>query len=214
MASVDADVEAETPPRPTSAAGWVLGVFVATIVLDQATKEWAVRALTDEPGQMIDVVGTLRWNLVRNYGASFSSFEGGGRIISVIAVVVAVATLVIGARQSRRVLQVLYALVAGGAIGNVIDRQWRRLPGEGFLEGGVVDFVDVQFWPVWNVADMAVVCSAIALIGISLFDDWRAGQATAGPSESAEQAAQSGPSESAEPAAPSEPTDADEEPAS
>lgn len=174
MASADADaVDTTAGAGHRRAFGRILAVFIVTIAVDQATKEWALRAL-DEPGEVIEVLGPLQWNLVRNYGASFSVGEGGGPIISVIAVVVAAAMIWFGRRQIQLHRQVLYGLIAGGAIGNVIDRAFRRLPGEGFLEGGVVDFVDVQFWPVWNVADMAVVCSAIVLVGLGFLDDRRA----------------------------------------
>jgi signal peptidase II len=53
-------------------------------------------------------------------------------------------------------------LVLGGATGNLIDRAFRDGSG-GFLGGHVVDFVDLQWWPVWNIADAAIVCGGILL---------------------------------------------------
>ena len=53
-------------------------------------------------------------------------------------------------------------LVAGGALGNLGDRAFRS--GDGFMGGAVVDFVDLQWWPVFNVADMALVCGVVLLL--------------------------------------------------
>jgi signal peptidase II len=65
----------------------------------------------------------------------------------------------------RRML-VLFGAIAGGAIGNLLDRLLRA--DDGFMSGGVVDFIDFQWWPIFNVADMAVVCGAIGLMLLSL----------------------------------------------
>jgi signal peptidase II len=58
---------------------------------------------------------------------------------------------------------VAIGLVAGGALGNLIDRAFRA--GDGFLGGGVVDFIDLQWWPVFNLADAAIVLGALLLFG-------------------------------------------------
>lgn len=180
MVSVDAELGDASPQQPPSrAVGRIIAVAAVTIAIDQATKEWALRVLSERPGQRIELFWTLQWNLVRNYGASFSSFEGGGPIISVIAVAVAIALVVFGRKQDRLLIQVLYGLIVGGALGNVIDRLLRTRADEGFLGGGVVDFIDVQFWPVWNIADMAVVCSAIVLVVESFLDERRTAAAAA-----------------------------------
>jgi cytochrome bd-type quinol oxidase subunit 2 len=57
--------------------------------------------------------------------------------------------------------QLAVGLVLGGALGNLLDRLFRE--GHGFLGGRVVDFVDIQMWPVWNVADMAISVGAVLL---------------------------------------------------
>ena len=64
----------------------------------------------------------------------------------------------------------IYSLIAtgsiiGGATGNVLDRVFR---GEGFMGGAVVDFIDFQWWPVFNVADIGIVCGAIVIAYIML----------------------------------------------
>ncbi|MDH3707027.1 MAG: signal peptidase II, partial [Acidimicrobiia bacterium] len=58
-------------------------------------------------------------------------------------------------------------MIVGGALGNIADRAFRA--GDGLLGGEVIDFIDVRFWPVFNVADSAVVVGVILLAGYSVF---------------------------------------------
>jgi signal peptidase II len=53
-------------------------------------------------------------------------------------------------------------MIVGGALGNVLDRAFRS--DSGFFQGGVIDFIDLQWWPVFNIADIGVVCGAILLV--------------------------------------------------
>jgi signal peptidase II len=131
----------------------------AVLLLDQITKAWAVAALDD---RTIDVIWKLQLRLVRNPGTAFSLGEGKGQLLGIVAcgVVVVLVTL---ARQPRSVVSAVgIALLIGGAVGNIVDRIVRSP--HGFLEGHVVDFVDFQFWPVFNVADMGVTCGIILVI--------------------------------------------------
>ena len=137
----------------------LLGVAAATLALDQLTKTWAVEALGS--GRIIDLVGSLRLRLTLNFGSAFSLTDGRGPLISVLALVVVVVLLRTGRDATRPVMAVALGLVVGGAIGNLIDRAFRA--GDGFLGGGVVDFIDLQWWPVFNVADSAVVVGAVLL---------------------------------------------------
>ena len=57
-------------------------------------------------------------------------------------------------------------LVAGGALGNLGDRAFRG--DDGFLHGAVVDFIDLQWWPIFNVADSAIVVGGILLVVVSM----------------------------------------------
>ncbi len=159
-----------SPRLPTTSRRRSLATAVAVafalIVVDQLTKEWALRALDDAPcrvdGACIDVIWTLRFNLTFNPGASFSSFTGGGPVLGVIATGMTIYLLWLAANTVDRWLIVLFGLVAGGAVGNLADRVFRA--DDGFLSGEVVDFIDFQFWPIFNVADMAVVGGVIGLM--------------------------------------------------
>ncbi|MBN2624098.1 MAG: signal peptidase II [Acidimicrobiales bacterium] len=154
----------------TGSARWSLLLAVAGIVLalDQLTKAWAVDVLGD--GHTIDLVGSLRLRLTLNYGSAFSLGDGRGPLISVLALVVVGILLRTGRNATRPSMAVALGLVVGGAFGNLIDRAFRA--GGGFLGGGVVDFIDLQWWPVFNLADSAIVVGALALFALQ----WREGE--------------------------------------
>lgn len=140
------------------------GVAAVVVALDQATKHWALQALADGP---IDLVGSLRLKLTFNDGAAFS--VGGGRttLIAVAALVVSVVLVGLGMRAEKRLWALGLGVVLGGALGNLADRAFRA--GGGVLGGHVVDFVDVGWWPVFNVADAALWVG----IGLLLLSSWR-----------------------------------------
>ncbi len=83
---------------------------------------------------------------------AFSKGDGLGPYIGVIAIVVVAVMLVSLGRTNSRWNMVAIGLVVGGAIGNILDRLFR---GEGWFRGAVVDFIDPQWFPIFNVADIA-----------------------------------------------------------
>ncbi len=139
---------------------------VAAVILglDALTKQWAMSALADGP---IDLFGSVRLSLIRNKAGAFGL---GGAFVPFLAVAALLLVLYMVTRgdATRRLLMaVALGLVLGGAFGNVADRVFRA---PGFLRGAVVDFVDVGFWPVFNVADAAITCGCLLL----LFASWSA----------------------------------------
>jgi signal peptidase II len=150
-------------------ARWSLlaGVGAAVVVVDQLTKWWAVEAL--EGGRTIDLVGSLRLRLAINYGSAFSLAEGRGALISLLALVIVAVLVRSGRYATRPGSAAAIGLVVGGAMGNLLDRAFRA--GDGFLGGGVVDFVDLQWWPVFNAADSAIVVGAFLLFVFQARDD-------------------------------------------
>ena len=138
----------------------LLGVAAAVLAADQLTKWWAVETLDT---RTIDVVWTLRLHLTINYGSAFSVAPGRGAVISLLALVVVAVLLRSGRYATRPGMAVAIGLVFGGALGNLIDRAFRE--GDGLLGGGVVDFIDLQWWPVFNIADAAIVVGALLLLG-------------------------------------------------
>ena len=147
-------------PAPRSLALVSVAVAALVVLADQLSKTWAVRRLSG--GRTVDVVGSLRFNLTFNSGMAFSQGRGVGPFIGVVALVVIVVLLVSLRRTGSTLSAVGIGLVIGGAIGNVSDRLFRA--GEGFLGGAVVDFIDLQWWPVFNVADMAVTTGGVILV--------------------------------------------------
>ncbi|HEX6235950.1 MAG TPA: signal peptidase II [Acidimicrobiales bacterium] len=145
------------PARPRW--GLLGGAAALAVLVDQLTKWWAVETLSS---RTIDLVWTLRLHLTVNHGAAFSLTEGRGPLISLLALLVVALLLRSGRYATTPAPAVAIGLVAGGAVGNLIDRAFRA--GEGVLGGGVVDFVDLQWWPVFNLADVAIVSGAVLLV--------------------------------------------------
>ena len=137
-------------------------IAILVVVVDQLTKAWALSALDDRD---IDLFWTLRLHLTRNSGMAFSRGEGLGPVIGVIALVVVAALLVSLRRQTTPVSTVAVGLVIGGAAGNVVDRLFRS---PGWLRGAVIDFIDLQWWPIFNIADIAITVGGLLLVFGSL----------------------------------------------
>ena len=157
MTGSDAPVTAP-PTKPRY--GLMAAVVVAVLALDQLTKSWAVSALAG--GRAIHVVWTLELDLALNSGFAFSQGTGLTRYITILGLVL-VAGLVWWSRGvTSPLLAVGLALLLGGASGNLADRLFRD------HGGAVVDFIDLQWWPVFNVADVAVFFGAALLIVSSI----------------------------------------------
>ncbi len=126
-------------------------IVPVVVAVDQLTKRWAVSELTGrEPRH---VVWTLQWNLTRNSGMAFSQAQGVGPLIGIAALLVVLWLAWTSRKLTSRVTAVAAGLIAGGAIGNLADRIFR---GDQVLRGAVIDFIDFQWFPIFNVADMAI----------------------------------------------------------
>jgi signal peptidase II len=136
----------------------VAAVFVA---VDQITKNWAIENLAD--GREHHVIWTLQWNLAFNSGMAFSRGRGFGPFIGVLAFVVVIGLVVSSARVETRLGRVAAGMLIGGALGNLLDRAFRNRD-EGLLKGAVIDFIDVQWWPIFNVADIGVTVGAVVFM--------------------------------------------------
>jgi signal peptidase II len=140
---------------------------VATAALvfavDLATKVLVVATLSDQaPIRLLG--GILLLREARNSGAAFSFAQGATVAFTAVAVGVVVVIL----RTARRLRSLPWALVLGlllgGASGNLADRLFRT-PGP--LRGAVVDWIDFRVWPVFNVADSAIVVGGILAVLLS-----------------------------------------------
>ncbi|MEY4366420.1 MAG: signal peptidase [Actinomycetota bacterium] len=144
---------------------WWLALACAVVVLDQVTKSWALGALDN--GRTVHIVWTLRFALGFNSGMAFSRAEGWGPVIGVAATVVLVYLLASLRRAGSLASVAGLSLVIGGACGNLVDRLFR---GDAWMRGSVVDFIDLRWWPVFNVADSAITVGAVFLV-LSAFRD-------------------------------------------
>ncbi|SDO75678.1 signal peptidase II [Klenkia soli] len=152
--------EPATARRPRTLL--LVGLAAGVLALDLVTKLVVVATLSDrEPLRLLG--GVLYLTEARNTGAAFSFAEGATVVFSLIAAVVVVVIV----RAARRLFSTGWAvalgLVLGGAVGNLTDRVFRD---PGFLRGGVVDFLSLfdpygRVWPIFNVADSAIVCGGI-----------------------------------------------------
>ena len=141
-----------------------IAVFVFVIVFDQITKWWALEELGS--GRVIEIFWTLQFRLVRNTGIAFSQGEGLGPIFAVLIVIVVLFVVRWGTQMQSKSTSLAVGLIVGGAIGNLIDRAFRS--DAGFLKGGVVDFIDLQWWPVFNIADAAIVVGGVMMFWFGL----------------------------------------------
>ena len=135
------------------------------VLLDQGTKSWAVSALAD--GHVIHVVGSLQFSLGFNSGFAFSQGQGMGPVVGVFAIIAVLFLLRAVRKATTQISALALCAIVAGAIGNIADRIFR---GEGWLHGRVVDFIDVQWWPVFNVADSSITVGACALIAAMLME--------------------------------------------
>ena len=135
------------------------------VLLDQVTKSWAVAALSN--GRVIHVIGSLQFSLGFNSGFAFSQGQGMGPLVGIFATVAVLFLLQAVRKATTQLSAVALCAIVAGAIGNIADRFFR---GEGWLHGRVVDFIDVQWWPVFNVADSSITVGACALIAAMLME--------------------------------------------
>ena len=140
---------------------WLL--IAAIVVVDQLTKHWALNRLSG--GRTIDIVGSLRFNLAFNKGMAFSQATGAGPVIGALAFVIIIVIVLWMRRSAPGVAAVAAGLIVGGALGNLVDRLFRN---DAWLRGAVVDFIDLQWFPVFNIADSCITIGAVLMVLASL----------------------------------------------
>jgi lipoprotein signal peptidase len=144
----------------TRRVGVLVAVAVAAVVLDACTKALVVANLEHhDPVRLLG--GLIKLNVMRNSGAAFGIGDGMTVVFTLIAAGVVVAIL----RTARRLRSLPWAitlgLLLGGALGNLMDRLLRS-PAP--LRGHVVDWIELPHWPVFNLADSAIVCGGVLAV--------------------------------------------------
>jgi len=150
--------------RPSRARARLLILFagVATVgyVTDLLTKTLAVAKLTGRPP--VHAVGDLlMFDLTRNPGAAFSTGTSYTVVLSFVAIAAACAVLWVSRRLGSAGWAVALGFLLAGVLGNLTDRLFRA---PGFLQGHVVDFLQLPHWPVFNVADMCINVAAALIV--------------------------------------------------
>ena len=143
-------------------------LFIILIVLDQITKLVAIKYMQDE----IPLIGNwLSFKLIENNGVAFGRLQGLPQwfhaAISIVATL-GIEYYIIFKKPDDKVFTILLLVLAAGALGNGIDR-WAAVFGRTFMvdgraESGVVDFINVSWFANFNVADIYVTLSCIALV--------------------------------------------------
>lgn len=135
-------------------AVYLIGLLV--LFFDQLTKFWVQNSML--PRDSIPLIpGVFHLTYVQNTGAAFGFLRGKTLFFIVVAVLVLGFIIFLAPRLSREkpLLGLVFGLLLGGALGNLIDR---------IRYGYVIDFLDFRVWPVFNIADMAIVVGVCFLI--------------------------------------------------
>jgi signal peptidase II len=145
--------------RRTRLAVTVYGVAAGAYLLDRVSKWLVVEHLAGHPP--IEVIPRiLQLNYTQNSGGAFGLGGSASWLFAGATIAVSIGILVLSRRVSRPAVAVGMGLVLGGGLGNLTDRVVRG-PG---LSGRVIDFIDLRVWPVFNVADAAIVIGAVLIV--------------------------------------------------
>lgn len=146
--------------------GRMLVLAAVVLLVDQASKLWAVSALSG--GESITVIPHLiRFRLLLNAGAAFSTGEGVTWVFTLASAAAVVGILHVGRRLRSPAWTVVLGALLGGATSHLLDRLFRP---PAFAQGHVVDFIDYGGLFVGNVADIALVGGCALLLLLSLRD--------------------------------------------
>jgi len=143
--------------RRLFATAWTIWLF------DFLTKIWALSALTSSPRHILG--SNLQFVLVKNSGAAFSFATGFTLFFSLLALSVVVVITYYAPRITSQGWLAALGLLLGGVLGNLTDRIFRH---PGFLNGYVIDWIQIPHWPVFNLADSAITVAALIAFTLSL----------------------------------------------
>jgi len=151
----------------------MLKIAIGVIVLDLITKVLAVRYLENRPNIVLipaifgeNAGPLLQFTFFRNPGAAFSLGSSTTWVFTILAFVIAFYIYRTGKKVVRLSWAICLGAMLGGAIGNLIDRLFRS---PGVFRGAVVDFIQIPYWAVFNIADMGVSISAVVIAVMALF---------------------------------------------
>ncbi|HEY1618049.1 MAG TPA: signal peptidase II [Streptosporangiaceae bacterium] len=179
-----------------------MSTALIVLTLDIVSKVTVVATLSDRP-PVRTFGGFLTLLVSRNPGAAFSI----GTSMTLVFSAIAIGVIVVILRTSRRIRSIPWAitlgLLLGGATGNLTDRIFRY---PGLFRGYVVDWIEVPHWPVFNLADSAIVCGGILVVLLSARGIRLDGLPVTAPEPGAEAAGETSASPGTEASSPSAPS--------
>ena len=150
--------------RIARAWGLAAALCVVVLVLDQVAKEIVTNHIV--LGEQVDVLGPLKLTLSHNEGVAFGLADGGGiGLIAITLIALGVVLWLFSRNPTRPGMWVATGLLAGGALGNLIDR---------IRHGHVTDFIELPHWPPFNLADCGITCGVVILLVIYIREAERA----------------------------------------
>ncbi|HEX3909024.1 MAG TPA: signal peptidase II [Mycobacteriales bacterium] len=156
------DVPVDVRARPATRWVWVTALVV--LAADVVSKVLVVAKLSDR--SPVHVIGhVLQLTVTRNGGAAFSVGTGATILFTAVAVVVVVIIARTARRLRSRAWAVAFGMLLGGALGNLSDRLFRS---PGVFRGHVVDWIELPHWPIFNLADSAIVLGGVLAVLLSL----------------------------------------------
>jgi signal peptidase II len=144
--------------RARALAIWLYAAAAVAYLSDRITKLWVEGALAGEPPLEV-IPGVLTFNYTTNSGGAFGFGRSAPWLFAGATILVSAIIVFVSVRMTRLPVALALGLILGGALGNLTDR---AANGAG-LSGHVVDFIDLQVWPVFNLADTAIVTGAVLL---------------------------------------------------
>lgn len=151
----------------------MLKIAIGVIALDLLTKVLAVKYLENQPNVVLipAVFGEsagplLQLTFIRNPGAAFGLGASTTWVFTILAILISVYIYRTGKKVVRLSWAICLGAMLGGALGNLIDRIFRA---PGVFRGAVVDFFQIPYWAIFNIADMSVTISAVVIAIMTLF---------------------------------------------
>ena len=127
-------------------------IAIIVIILDQLTKYLVLKF------QPYFGFRYLKITFIKNTGAGFGILKDNALLLGIVSLMVAVLVIVYYKKiPTEKIPQILFAVFLGGVVGNLLDR---------FFRGYVIDFINLSFWPAFNIADSAL---SIAVVGLVIY---------------------------------------------
>lgn len=146
------------PWRSLYLTAWVVWL------IDLGTKVWAVEVLSSRAN--VQIIGSyLQLTFVQNSGAAFGIGAGSTIIFTFFALAVLIFITRYALQITSKGWALVCGLVLGGILGNLTDRIFRE---PSFLQGHVIDWIQIPNWPVFNIADTAIVIAAVVAIILTI----------------------------------------------